>query len=298
MILIKDIERFIEEDMYYGDATDLFIPSKTVKAKIFSKSKTSFVVSGTEVAIAIFKYFDIKFKKNVSDGDKIDYGTIIFHIEGESRNILKAERLTLNFLSHLCGVATNTNEYAEIINEACKIEIKKIGKYIKIPKIAGTRKTTPGLRKFEKRAIYHGGGDPHRNNLSECVMIKDNHIEILGLVKSVKLAKENSSFTQKVEIEVENKKDAVLVAEAGADIIMLDNMNPEQIEETIDLLIENKLRDKVILEVSGNVTKENISEYAITGVDIISSSKVVTEAPWVDISLDIIKSKHQKDSFE
>ncbi|NLI61957.1 MAG: carboxylating nicotinate-nucleotide diphosphorylase [Methanosarcinaceae archaeon] len=294
-MFIKEIERFLEEDMYYDDASGFFIPDKFVDAKIFCK--VSCVVSGIGVAESIFKYFDIEYETLVSNGNIVDSNTVFFKIRGEAKNILKAERLTLNFLSHLCGIATNTHEYTKLIRKACDEKNSDEENCDEencddcneenIPKIAGTRKTMPGLRKFEKEAVAHGGGDTHRKNLSECIMIKDNHIEVLGLKESIILAKKHASFTQKIEVEVENENDALIAAETGADIIMFDNMKPEEIKSAINLLIENNLRKNVIIEASGGITKDTISYYATTGVDIISVSGVITQAPWIDIGLDI-----------
>lgn len=233
-------------------------------------------------------YFDIQYDLHVSNGEKVCEGTTLFTLKGDSVSILRVERLTLNLLSHLCGIATETSEYAALAHEGWDEEFKKDEMKVKPPKIACTRKTIPGLRKFEKTAVLHGGGDTHRKSLADSIMIKDNHIEILGLEKAVKTAKQYASFTQKIEVEVETPDDALLAAVFGADIVMLDNMEPEEIKKTLTLLEEKGMREKVIIEASGGITKNRIAEYAKTGVDVISVSSVITQAQWIDIGLDII----------
>jgi len=156
------------------------------------------------------------------------------------------------------------------------------------PRIACTRKTTPGFRKFEKRAVIAGGGDPHRFNLSDAVMIKDNHIEVIGLEKAIIAAKKAASFTRKIEVEVETADNAVRAAQMGVDIIMFDNMTVIEIQKAVRSLEEKKLRDDVILEASGGITIENVDKYAISGVDIISIGALTHSSNWLDISLRII----------
>ncbi|HIH75115.1 MAG TPA: carboxylating nicotinate-nucleotide diphosphorylase, partial [Methanosarcina sp.] len=158
-------------------------------------------------------------------------------------------------------------------------------------RIACTRKTTPGIRKFEKLAVAAGGGDTHRFNLSDAVMIKDNHIKLMGIEAAIKAAQKTSSFTQKIEVEVESAEDAALAAELGVDIIMLDNMQPEAIKETLSILEEKGLRRSVIVEASGGISPSNLEGYAKTGVDVISMGSIIHKSRWIDFSLEIISSK-------
>jgi nicotinate-nucleotide pyrophosphorylase (carboxylating) len=154
-------------------------------------------------------------------------------------------------------------------------------------RIAATRKTTPGFRIFEKKAVFLGGGDTHRFNLSDAVLIKDNHIAILGLEECLRAAKERASFTKKIEVEIENQEDMIKAAKAGADIIMFDNMNPEEISRGVQLLEQMGLRDRLLLEASGGITLDNLSEYAASGVDVISLGALTRNARWIDLSMEI-----------
>lgn len=172
----------------------------------------------------------------------------------------------------MSGIATLTRRYVDRANGV---------------RIAGTRKTTPGFRKFEKKAVIAGGGDPHRFNLSDTVMIKDNHIAVLGLERAVSAARERASFTQKIEVEVEDMASAIHAAEMGADIIMFDNMAADEIEKTIKTLADRGIRDGIILEASGGISLENIGDYARTGIDVISLGALTHSSRWLDISLRI-----------
>ncbi len=155
-------------------------------------------------------------------------------------------------------------------------------------RIACTRKTTPGFRKFEKKAVIAGGGDPHRFNLSDAVMIKDNHLAVLGLEKAVKAAQRMASFTTKIEVEVEKVDDAVHAAVLGVDIIMFDNMTTDKIEQSIVSITEKGLRKGIILEASGGISLENLAEYASTGVNVISIGALTHSSRWLDMSMKII----------
>ncbi|MDY6965161.1 MAG: carboxylating nicotinate-nucleotide diphosphorylase [Halobacteriota archaeon] len=268
----KDFEVFIEEDLGFGDISSMAIPDIDVNANIISKEKG--ILAGLNEAIDIFSYLGLETSSKFSDGTRIDEGDLILSISGSSRGISKAERLALNFLGRMSGISTLTDK---LVERVC-------GKVI----IAGTRKTTPGFRKYEKKAIILGGGDPHRFNLSDAVMIKDNHIKVAGLKDAIKAAKA-TCFTKKIEVEVESAEDAVMAAELGVDILMLDNMKPEEISKTVQLLKEEGLRRDLILEASGGITLEVISEYADTGVDVISMGSLTTDARWLDFGLYIEK---------
>ena len=274
MILIKEIENFLEEDLREDDVSCTLVDNKVIHAVIFAKEEC--VVSGTEIAAAILDYLKISYEQKKKPGETAAVGDVLFELNGDSVAILRAERTVLNFLSRLSGIATNTREYVTIVGK-------------KTPRIAATRKTTPGIRKYEKKAVMDGGGDPHRQNLSDTVMIKDNHIEIMGMEKAFAEAKRQTSFSKKIEIEADTKEQALAAAKLGTDIILLDNMSPDLILETVKLLEEHKLREKVLLEASGGIRKENLKAYAATGVDVISLSAVTNAAKWIDISLDVIK---------
>jgi nicotinate-nucleotide pyrophosphorylase (carboxylating) len=161
-------------------------------------------------------------------------------------------------------------------------------------RVAATRKTTPGFRLFEKRAVYLGGGDTHRFNLSDAILIKDNHIMILGLKECLRRAKDKSSFTKKIEVEIECFEDMLIAARDGADIIMFDNMDPAKIAEGVDVLKKEGLRERVILEASGGITLDNIKDYGASGVDVISLGALTKDARWIDLSLEIENDEEWK----
>lgn len=271
-MLITEIERFIDEDLGYNDISCTMVPDKMINAVIFAKE--DFTLAGLDEAKAIFDYFNIEAQTDHSNGDELHVGDIIFNLKANAASVLRAERLVLNFLGHLSGIATLTRRCVRLVESYSKT------------RVACTRKTTPGIRKFEKMAVVAGGGDPHRFNLSDAVMIKDNHIKLMGLKAAIQAAM-CASFTQKIEVEVESTSDAVLAAKMGVDIIMLDNMDPAGIIRTIETLKHEGLRESVIIEASGGIVPDNISEYAKTGVDVISMGSLIHKADWIDMSLEI-----------
>ncbi len=199
-------------------------------------------------------------------------------MEGDARTILSIERTVLNILMRMSGISTITRELVDIVGNVDNRVI-----------VAGTRKTTPGLQFFEKEAIRLGGGDTHRFRLDDSVLIKDNHIAIVGSVKkAVEKAKKYVSFTKKIEIEVESIDDALEAAISGADIVMLDNMNPSEVKNVVNALINKNLREKILIEVSGGINPDNIADYAETGVDVISTGYITHSARSLDMSLEII----------
>jgi len=271
-MLICEIERFIGEDLGFNDISCTMVPDEMVDAVIFTKEDCT--LAGLDVASSIFGYFNIPAHTDYSDGDCACAGDVIFALTAGAVSILRAERLVLNFLGHLSGIATLTR--------MCVREVEPFS----AARVACTRKTTPGIRKFEKMAVIAGGGDPHRFNLSDAVMIKDNHIKLMGLEAAIKAAK-CASFTQKIEVEVESTEDAVLAAQIGVDIIMLDNMDPAGVIRTVEMLKREGVRESVIIEASGGITPHNITEYAKAGVDVISMGSLIHKAQWIDMSLEI-----------
>ncbi len=269
-MLLKELESFIEEDIGYNDVSCSIVPDRRVQAEVVSNEDG--IAAGISEAAQIFEYFDILATTDLTEGSAVKKDDTIFTLEGGARSILRAERLALNFLGRMSGIATLTRRYVDRANGV---------------RIAGTRKTTPGFRKFEKKAVIAGGGDPHRFNLSDTVMIKDNHIAVLGLKRAVSAARERASFTQKIEVEVEDMDSAIHAAEMGADIIMFDNMAADEIEKTIKTLADRGLRDCIILEASGGISLENIGDYARTGADVISLGALTHSSRWLDISLRI-----------
>jgi nicotinate-nucleotide pyrophosphorylase (carboxylating) len=276
-MLIREVESFIEEDLGYDDVSCTIVPDRPAEAIIFTKEDCT--VAGLNEAASIFCYFGIQAETDFKDGDHLSKGDVIFRLRGGAVSILRAERISLNFLGHLSGIATLTRNCVDVVRE-----------HSESTRIACTRKTTPGIRKFEKLAVAAGGGDTHRFNLSDAVMIKDNHIKLMGIEAAIKAA-QKTSFTRKIEVEVESAEDAVLAAKLGADIVMLDNMQPEAIKEILSLLEEKRLRKSVLVEASGGISPANLEGYAKTGVDVISMGSLIHKSRWIDISLEIVNSE-------
>ncbi len=279
LILREKLRKMLEEDVGFGDITTEIIVPENLKVKAQIIAKESGVIAGIEDISVLFKELNINIESAISDGSKVNAGTVIMEIEGPAKSILTCERTILNLLMRMSGIATLTHQ---MIREAKKVNPKVI--------VAGTRKTAPGLRYFDKKAIKIGGGDTHRLRLDDCILIKDNHVVIAGGVKeAIKRAKEAVSFTKKIEVEVQSMEDALAAAKEGADIIMLDNMKPEEIKKVIKKLKEEGLREKVLIEASGRINLENIKEYASTGVDIVSLGYITHSVKSLDISLEIIE---------
>jgi len=276
--LIEDALRgFLDEDIGHGDITTDALVDPKAKATGTVICKERAVVAGLSESIILLKLLGCEGKPKVRDGQKVPAGTIILDASGSGSSLLKVERVLLNLLSHMSGVATAT---AELVNIA-----KKNGSSTRI---ACTRKTLPGLRYFEKRAVELGGGDTHRLRLDDAVLIKDNHLALAGsITESVRKAKSKVSFTRKVEVEATTPDHAVEAALAGADIVLLDNMTPQEAKKSVRLLEARKLRDRLLIEVSGGITRENLADYVQTGVDVISVGSITHSAKAIDMSLEL-----------
>ena len=278
-IIEEKLRSFLKEDLGQGDVTThLLIPEKVmVQAEIIAKETG--VAAGIEEALILLESLGIKAKPLVKDGQKIAKGKVLIKIEGNAKNVLASERTVLNLLARMSGIATFTNR---IVRKIRKAGYKTV--------IACTRKTAPGLEYFDKKAVLLGGGDTHRLHLDDMILIKDNHVAIVGNVKeAVKLAKKQVSFSKKIEVEVSNVNEAIQAAKAGADIIMLDNFTPEKVKDAINRLKKENLRDKVLIEASGGINEKNIVNFADAGVDIISLGALTHSAKALDISLEIRK---------
>lgn len=265
----KQLLQFLAEDIGSGDITSALLPKKRISAKIISRENA--IVAGAVYAKNIFKLKGCNVKIVKKDGSKIKPNQTIMTIRGDAGKILTCERTALNILTRMSGIATQTNELVK------KIPTKT--------KLYATRKTAPGLRYFDKEAVAIGGGKKHRLRLDEMVMIKDNHIAIEGSLSS--LIKKAKRKYKKFEVEVENTSDAVYAAKEGATIIMLDNFSPAQIKKTIQVLKNQRLRDKIMLEASGGINSKNIVNYGKTGVDIISVGSITNSVKGIDMSLEI-----------
>ena len=276
-ILEEKLRQILAEDIGQGDVTAQAIipPNLNVKAIVITKEEG--VAAGIEETIILAEYLGLKVKAKVADGEKIRNKQVLMEISGDARTILSAERTMLNLLSRMSGIATITRTLTE-----------KLGKTGAKAKIAATRKSAPGLLYFDKKAVTIGSGDPHRLHLDDMILIKDNHIAIVGSPEeAVKKAKANASFTKKIAVEVTKASDVLKVAQAEADVIMLDNFSIEQVKDAVDLLKKAGFLGKVILEASGGITAKNIMDYAMAKVDIISMGEITHSVKALDISLEI-----------
>ena len=269
LIVDKIINDALKEDIPYGDITASSIVTNGSKAKASLIAKEDGIICGLPVFERVFTILgDVTFKSLINEGSSVTKGDIIGELYGDALNILMGERVALNLLQKMSGIATLTNKYVK------KLEGLNT-------KLLDTRKTTANLRILEKYAVKIGGGHNHRFSLSDGILIKDNHIGYAGSIKNaIKLAKENSSFVRKIEVETEYKEQILEAIEAGADIIMLDNMTPNQAKEMVKLIA-----GRAITECSGNITLDTIRSYALSGVDFISSGELTHSVKAFDISL-------------
>ena len=264
------IKEALQEDISSEDVTTNAVMKEAVTGEVQLICKQDGVVAGLDVFRRVFEILDENVKTDFycKDGDEVKKGELMGIITGDIRALLSGERVALNYLQRMSGIATYTHSVAMLL-EGTKT------------KLLDTRKTTPNMRIFEKYAVRVGGGYNHRYNLSDGVLLKDNHIGAAGSVaKAVEMAKEYAPFVRKIEVEVENLDMVREAVDAGADIIMLDNMSPEDMKEAIRII-----DGRAETECSGNVTKENIDRLTSLGVDYISSGALTHSAPVLDISL-------------
>ncbi len=275
--MIKDyIVSALKEDIGYGDISTDFITAdidKDKKFEILLKTREEGILCGCDPFRLVFEILakdDVKIDFYKEDGDKITPNEPVAKITGSPRHILTGERLSLNFIQRMSGIATFTKKFQDIAAPYGA-------------KVVDTRKNTPNFRLFEKYAVKVGGGHLHRFNLCDCVMLKDNHIALLGgsIETAVKKVRDNISHAHKIEVECDTIEQVKQCLNAGADIIMLDNMNPAQVRECVELI--NKC---AIVEISGSVNLNNLEELAKTGADIISTSAIVAKAPTLDLAFD------------
>lgn len=273
IVVDRIVKNALEEDLGWGDVTtDSTIPEASViKGNFIAKSEG--IVCGIEICRRVFETVDreVVFEAFMRDGQRVAKGDIIASISGNARSILKAERTALNFFQRMSGIATMTDKFVSA-TAGSKV------------KIVDTRKTAPGLRILDKYSVKAGGGFNHRFNLSDMVLIKDNHIKAAGgITPAVEAAKRNVSHTVKIEVEVESIKELMEAIDSGADIVMLDNMTLDMMKEAVSIA-----KGKVLLEASGNMDIEgdrNVRVVSETGVDIISVGALTNSAKSLDISL-------------
>ena len=270
---VKDhVKSALMEDIGFGDVTteSIVTEDKIFNAKLVSRCEG--IICGLEVFKTVYEVLSDKVEVELlfKDGDKIKKGDVLAKLTGAGKYLLLGERVSLNYIQRMSGIATETHKYQQAIGDLpCKI--------------VDTRKTTPNFRAFEKYAVKTGGGALHRFNLSDCAMIKDNHIQVAGSISNaVRLVKENLSHAHKIELECDTLEQVKEALPLGVDIIMLDNMSLDTMKEAVKII--NK---QAIVEASGNVNLDTVREIAQCGVDIISSSAIVAKAPTLDIGLDM-----------
>ena len=266
----KLIRMALQEDITSEDVSTNAVMRSAVKGTVDLIAKEDGIIAGLDVYARVFQILDEKtqISFNFKDGEAVKKGDLLGTVTGDIRVLLSGERVALNYLQRMSGIATYTKQVSKLL-EGSKVTL------------LDTRKTTPNCRVFEKYAVRIGGGCNHRYNLSDGVLLKDNHIGAAGSVaKAVAMAKEYAPFVRKIDIEVETMEQVKEAVEAGADIIMLDNMTPEMMKEAVELIA-----GRAQTECSGNITKENIAKILETGVDFVSSGALTHSAPILDISM-------------
>lgn len=266
----KLIHMALQEDITSEDVSTNAVMRSAVKGTVDLIAKEDGIIAGLDVYARVFQILDEKteISFNFKDGEAVKKGDLLGTVTGDIRVLLSGERVALNYLQRMSGIATYTKQVSKLL-EGSKVTL------------LDTRKTTPNCRVFEKYAVRIGGGCNHRYNLSDGVLLKDNHIGAAGSVaKAVAMAKEYAPFVRKIEIEVETMEQVKEAVEAGADIIMLDNMTPEMMKEAVELIA-----GRAQTECSGNITKENIAKILETGVDFVSSGALTHSVPILDISM-------------
>ncbi len=267
-----DLKRFLTEDLGYGDLSSLVLPEdKVVSGRIFAKEEC--IVAGLEEAACLLGMVGVPTRELVNDGDRVGTGETVLECNGPVRGILAGERVALNVLSRMSGIASLVNDL-----------VKKTRTINPDLRIACTRKTTPGFSFFQKKAVRIGGGDTHRFRLDDSIILKDNHLKCLKDLEEGLRSARNGGFTKKVEVEVESLADALVAAQAGADIVMLDNMIPVLARECYRTL--KKDHPHVLVEVSGGIDSGNILDYAASA-DVISLGYLTHSYRSIDFSLEL-----------
>lgn len=273
-IPLEQLLSFVKEDAPFGDiTTESILPPLNAIAEIFAKEEL--ILAGLTEIKTLFEHYGVKTQSSFQDGECIRSGTSILLLSGGIHQILLVERTALNLLGRMSGIATQARKIQDMIdavNPHCRV--------------AATRKTAPGLRLIDKKAAMIGGADPHRFSLSDAVLIKDTHRALLPLDEAVRRARRVHTY-HLIEAEAENSEDAVLAAEAGADIILLDNQNPQQIQTILKDLKKKELRSRVLIELSGGITPETIPAYAALQVDRISLGMLTHTVRNADYSLKV-----------
>ena len=270
-LIDQDIKKWIAEDVTYWDVTSTLLPDAKAIGRIFTKQDG--IIAGLPIIQRVFELLETEFIMLVEEGSHVKKKTAIASVKGPIVNLLQAERVSLNLLGRMSGIATKT---------AAMIEIAR--KTNPTIRISATRKTAPGLGKYDKYAVVIGGGDTHRFNLSDMVLLKENHLKLFSsITEAVVTAKSKTSFSKKIEVEVQNEEQALEASNAGADIIMLDNFSPVQAKHVISKI--RKENETILIELSGNISAENIENFAIEGVDLISSGTLTHSVKNFDLTM-------------
>lgn len=273
----EKIREFLREDIGYGDITSVALLEDGQQAQARVLFREVGVAAGLQEAAAVFALLGCTVKLLEEDGGRVASGSVVMEVWGPAEAILAGERTALNLLGRMSGIATAV---AAVASKAAKVNPSV--------RVAATRKTAPGLRDLDKRAVELGGGDTHRLRLDDCVLIKDNHLSLgLSVGEAVTRARRRASFTKKVEVEVRSLEDAVEAAEAGADIIMFDNMPPSEISRCLSALSGRGLRVGRLFEASGGITIENVEGFAATGVDILSMGCLTHSVRSLNVKLEL-----------
>jgi nicotinate-nucleotide pyrophosphorylase (carboxylating) len=277
MLLSTELDAIVttalREDLALGDVTSEAVVEETSRAVGRAIAKQPLVVCGGDVFARVFYLVDpgVRVERKLADGARARAGDVLWVAEGSARSLLAAERTALNFTQRLSGIASLTARFVDAVPAGLKL------------RVTDTRKTTPGLRALERYAVRTGGGRNHRDDLGTAILIKDNHIVAAGgIPRAVELARARASHVTRVEVEVETLADLDLALGAGAEIVMLDNFHPEEIEEAV-----RRAQGRALVEVSGSVTPERIPELSRAGVDLVSVGALTHSAPAADISLDL-----------
>src|SRR5689334_18390457 len=277
----ESLTNFLKEDIGTGDITSnsIISPNISARAQIICKTKKTAMICGLEEARMVFDICDCRTKPLVKDGTTVRGQTVVMELSGRALCILKAERTALNLIMRMSGIATETRKF-----------IHSLGVYKDSVRVACTRKTAPGLGFFDKKAVLVGGGDTHRMALDDMVLIKDNHVLFSESVeKSIKLARQNVGSSIRVECEATTLDDAITAINAGADIVMLDNFSPSEVNRTIMEITKKGIRNRARLEISGGITLKNVKSYAKSKPDIISIRHLTHSPEAVDFSLEIMQ---------
>jgi len=266
----QKLREFLEEDLGHGDITSQIVPEVLATGTIVSKDQG--LVAGLKEVKLLFEELGCETETFVEDGVKINRNESVMRVMGPAREVLAGERVALNLLSRMSGIATLSRKIYE--------RAKKVNKNIKV---VGTRKTCPGMRYFDKKSVHVGTGYNHRVALDDCMLIKDNHLAFFGVQRAINLAK-HEDWVHKIEIEVKTKEEALLAAEHGADMILLQDFKVSQVQRTVELLKEKKLRKNVVLEAAGHLNYNNIQSYAKL-VDVVLVDILTTSAPSLEFSM-------------